>query len=137
MVPAWGKAWGKSWGKAWGAALTDVAAPAAPTFGGGGYHYPRRQSRTPDEIGAERIRLGIIPPDVEKAVEKAVETVIARRGVPSKATDLQAAEMALRGYLAQQDRQITGAIRQALRLEYAKQELEFEDAQIAMLLFDM
>lgn len=108
--------------------------------GGGwfGYGYGlSRRGRTEDEIRKERIRLGILPPEVEQAVTKAVETAVAKREEPDEAIDLQAAENALRADLARMDRQVTDAIRRLLYLEYARIEQEYEEAQIVMLLFDM
>lgn len=85
----------------------------------------------------ERIRLGIIPPDVEKAVSKAVEGARAERKTPDVAKDIQAAENALRADMARLDRQLTDDMRRLLYIEYALREMEFEEAQVVMLLFDM
>ena len=104
---------------------------------GGWFYYPQYKRRTAEEIKQERIKLGIIPDDVEKAVVRAVETTREARKVADVAIDLQAAEMELRAYLAQVQKEMVSEYLALLALEFARMEQEYEDFQIAMLLFEM
>ena len=81
--------------------------------------------------------MGIIPDDVEKAITRAVEATLEARTVADEATDLQAAEMELRAYLAQVHKDMVSEYIKLLAMEYARIEAENEDAQIAMMLFEM
>lgn len=72
MASAWGSSWGVAWGNSWGSVGAVVVVPVVEetaVFGAPGY--PRLQhDRTPDEIRADRERLGIIP-KAEEAVRTA------------------------------------------------------------------
>jgi len=72
VASAWGYSWGASWGNSWGA---RVAAPAVVNGGGGGVRHTRRR-KSSKQIREERIRLGILPPEVQEAVEAAAEKII-------------------------------------------------------------
>lgn len=118
----------------------DGSAPAAVQYGGWFSHpfIRDRKRRTHDDVRREREKLGIIaPPEVEKATEKAVTAVLEARTVPDVSTDLQAAEMELRAALSQLGQEMRQEYLTLLALEYARQEIEIEEAQIVMLLFDM
>ena len=58
--------------------LLDGAAngPAVLTAAGGGGWLPRMRRKTRKELHAERVRLGILPPDVVKAAQKAASVVL-------------------------------------------------------------
>ena len=115
----------------------DVQDTTPTAVSGGWFHYPKYRRQTAEEIKRERIKLGIIPDDVEKAVVKAVQTTLEARTVADEAIDLQAAEMELRAYLAQVQKEMVSQYLALLALEFARMEQEFEDFQIAMLLFEM
>lgn len=118
----------------------DGSAPAAVQYGGWFSHpfIRDRKRRTHDDLRREREKLGIIaPPEVEKATEKAVTAVLEARTVPDVSIDLQAAEMELRAYLAQVQKEMVSEYLALLALEFARMEQEYEDFQIAMLLFEM
>lgn len=116
-------------------AVADTTAPVDVT--GWWLRYPKYRKQTAEEIKQERIRLGIIPDDVEKAVVKAVQTTLEARKVADSSIDLQAAEMELRAYLAQVQKEMVSEYLALLALEFARMEQEYEDFQIAMLLFEM
>ena len=81
-----------------------------------------------------------IEPEVVEAVITAVALVSEGRNASQIASDTTAhvaAERALREFLREQKQAWKNEYAQLIRLEYERREQEFEDFQIAMLLFDM
>lgn len=115
----------------------------APVTGGGGIahsgweHFPRYRQKTKEELRAERIKLGIIPPDVEKAVTAAVENVLEAAPVANPQIDLAIAEQEARQAVMQLKKQWMKEYIQLLSLEYTRIQQEREGAQIVMMLFQM
>ena len=106
---------------------------------GGGLHFgyvsTKRQSK--EERIKERERLGIIPAEIAKVATSAVAKAIEQRTIADEGIDLALAEKAMREELKALHRRWLKKYIQILAVEYARQEQEREDAQIAMLLFEM
>jgi hypothetical protein len=123
-----------------GSTVSGIAAgpaSAVVTGGGGWVNFPHYKQKTDEEIRQERIKLGIIPPDVAKVVVDAVSHAVQGRTAPNPEIDLARAEKAAREAVSALKQQWTNEYIQLLSIEYARIEQENEDAQIAMLLFDM
>ncbi len=76
-------------------------------------------------------------PEVVAAVVEAVQKVAEKRTVPNPQVDEWKAEQEFRKWLEDQKIQWMNEYSALIRMEYEKREQEYEDAQIAMLLFDM
>ena len=78
-----------------------------------------------------------LKPELADAVIEAVATVAEKRTVQNKDVEARQAEKALRAYLKSQDQRWKKEYAQLILLEYERREQEYEDAQIAMMLFDL
>ena len=78
-----------------------------------------------------------VEPEIVEAVIEAVAEVAEKRTVQNKDVEAAQAEKALRERLASQHQAWKEMYAQLIRLEYERREQEYEDAQIAMLLFDL
>ena len=76
-------------------------------------------------------------PEIVEAVIEVVAKTVEERTVQNKDVEAAQAEKALRERLLSQHQAWKEMYAQLIRLEYERREQEYEDAQIAMLLFDM
>ncbi len=87
-------------------------------------------------LGIEKM-MEAVEPEIVKAVIEVVEEVTEKRTVQNKDVEAAQAEKVLRERLASQHQAWKEMYAQLIRLEYERREQEYEDAQIAMLLFEM
>lgn len=103
-------------------------------------HLRRYDKKTPEEIHAERVKLGIFKADEIDRAESFIAEIIERRKT-DKALDveaeLKAAEQAFKDWLESARREWTKEYILLLAASYAKLEQENVDAQIVLLLWDM
>lgn len=78
-----------------------------------------------------------VEPEVVEAVIEVVAKTVEKRTVQNKDVEAAQAEKALRERLLSQHQAWKEMYAQLIRLEYERREQEYEDAQIAMLLFEM
>lgn len=78
-----------------------------------------------------------VEPEVIEAVIEVVAKTVEKRTIQDADLDTAKAEKALRDFLKQQEAEWKEVYSQLIRLEYERREQEYEDAQIAMLLFEM
>ena len=134
MASAWAKSWGKAWGNAWG----FVTATVAEVSGGILWkekHLPYKGHPWID--GPIRRYIEEVEPEIVEAVIEVVAKTVEKRTVQNKDVEAAQAEKALRERLLSQQLAWKEMYAQLIRLEYERREQEYEDAQIAMLLFDM
>jgi hypothetical protein len=91
-------------------------------------HLPEEQKK-PD--------YGIIKPEIAEIAVKAVSKAIEKRTVKDESLDIAIAEKQMREMLKEDNKRWLKAYIQVLMVEYHRQEQENEDAQIAMLLFEL
>ena len=87
--------------------------------------------------GPTRRYIKEVEPDVVEAVIEVVAKTVEKRTVQNKDVETAQAEQALRERLLSQQLAWKEMYAQLIRLEYERREQEYEDAQIAMLLFEM
>ena len=145
MASAWGKSWGRAWANAWGA----VTGAVAEVFSGGilGKTEANVPKKEPQEHlpykghpwidGPIRRYIKEVEPEIVEAVIEVVAKVTEKRTVQNKDVETEQAEKALRERLLSQQLAWKEMYAQLIRLEYERREQEYEDAQIAMLLFEM
>ena len=143
MASAWGKSWGRAWANAWGA----VTGAVAEVFSGGilgktEAKVPKKEEHLPYKghpwiDGPIRRYIKEVEPEIVEAVIEVVAEVAEKRTVQNKDVETAQAEKALRERLLSQQLAWKEMYEQLLRLEYERREQEYEDAQIAMLLFEM
>ena len=122
------------------ATLTYVAGTPAETVvaGGGGYPSNGYPSKHPWIHGLKwKDKIGEVEPEIVEAVVDAVATAVQDRTIQNAEIDTAKAEKELRAWLEAMQRQWASEYAQLIALEYERREQEYEDAQIAMLLFDM
>ena len=141
MASAWGKAFGRAWGNAWGRvteAVTEVLS--------GGILGKPQGKKEPEQLpykghpwidGPVRRYVDEVEPEVVEAVIEVVAKVAEKRTVQNLDLETAQAEKELREFLNQRMQDWKDEYAQLIRLEYERREQEYEDAQIAMLLFDM
>ena len=134
MASAWAKSWGKAWGNAWGFVTATVAEVSGGIFGKE-KHLPYKGHPWID--GPIRRYIEEVEPEIVEAVIEVVAEVAEKRTVQNKDVEAAQAEKALRERLASQQQAWKEMYAQLILLEYERLEQEYEDAQIAMLLFDM
>lgn len=78
-----------------------------------------------------------VEPEIVEAVIEVVAKTVEERTIQNKDVEAAQAEKALRERLLSQQLAWKEMYAQLIRLEYERREQEYEDAQIAMLLFDM
>jgi len=78
-----------------------------------------------------------VEPEIVEAVIEVVAKTVEKRTVQNKDVETAQAEQALRERLLAQQLAWKEMYAQLIRLEYERREQEYEDAQIAMLLFDL
>lgn len=141
MASAWGKAWGRAWGNAWGR-VTEVV---AEVLSGGILGKPQAK-KEPEHLpykghpwidGPVRRYVEEVEPEVVEAVIEVVAKVAEKRTVQNLDLETAQAEKELREFLNQRMQDWKDEYTQLIRLEYERREQEYEDAQIAMLLFEM
>lgn len=142
MASAWGGAFGRAWGNAWGriteavsevlsgGTLGKTAAKKEPQE-----HLPYKGHPWID--GPIRRYIEEVEPEIVEAVIEVVAEVAEKRTVQNKDVEAAQAEKALRERLVFQNQVWKELYAQLIRLEYERREQEYEDAQIAMLLFEM
>lgn len=79
----------------------------------------------------------ITEPEFVEAVIQSVQNVVEKRTVPNKQVDEWKAEQEFRKWLEAQKIEWMNEYSALIRMEYEKREQEYQDAQIAMLLFEM
>ena len=87
--------------------------------------------------GPTRRYIEEVEPEIVEAVIEVVAEVAEKRTVQNKDVEAAQAEKALREMLASQNQAWKEMYAQLILLEYERREQEYEDAQIAMLLFDL
>ena len=142
MASAWGGAFGRAWGNAWGR-ITEAVSEVLS----GGVLGKTAAKKEPQEHlpykghpwidGPIRRYIEEVEPEVVEAVIELVAEVAEKRTVQNKDIEAAQAEMALRERLASQNQAWKEMYAQLILLEYERREQEYEDAQIAMLLFDL
>ena len=144
MASSWGKSWGRAWANAWGR-VTEVV---EEVLGGGGIikksvaKKKKQQQQLPEfhpwihsPIVSKYVET--VEPEVIDAVIESVAKVVDKRTVQDKDLETALAEKQFRVYLEQQQAEWKEQYFQLILLEYERREQEYEDAQIAMLLFEM
>jgi len=115
-----------------GASVGAAVPPSSIEFYSGGWeHHPwlrRRQQYVEEQE---------ISQDVEKAIVASVAQVSEKRTIRNVDLETAQAERALREFLSKQKQEWKELYAQLIRLEYERREHEYEDAQIALMLFDM
>lgn len=150
---AWGVSWLGSWGNSWGP-LHEV--DEETLIGGGGSRpfkgkipkttddsdkpivYPKYHPwiHAPDDIKRELDKL-VIEPEIAEAVVEVVAKTVEKRTAQNKDVETAQANKALREFLEGREQFWKDEYAQLIRLEYERREQEYEDAQIAMMLFEM
>jgi hypothetical protein len=153
MASSWLDSWGNSWGDSWGEVTVDPnAMVGSGTFGiqaagtltaavvsdvvdvvGGGI-LPKRHPWIHFQDLAE---VADLKPELADAVIEAVATVVEKRTVQNKDLETTQAEKELRKFLKSQEQRWKKEYTQLILLEYERINQEIEDAQIAMMLFEM
>ncbi len=153
--------WGLSWGQSWGP-LHEVEEEVAT--GGGGVAFTGRIPKTKDDSDVSKSSVppkdepqaekpivypakhpwihfpnitGEITPELADAVIESVAETVENRTVQNKDVETAQAEKALREFLAGREQHWKNEYAQLIELEYERREQEYEDAQIAMMLFEM
>lgn len=134
MASAWAKSWGKAWGNAWGFVTATVAEVSGGIFGKE-KHLPYKNH--PWLSSPIRRYIEEVEPEIVESVIEVVAKAVEKRTVQNKDVEAAQAEKALRERLASQHQAWKEMYAQLILLEYERREQEYEDAQIAMLLFDM
>lgn len=144
MASAWGDSWGSAFGNAWGVITEAIAA----VTGGGGKVKKEKESEKPivypekhpwihfPEI-LEIQEIAGITTEIADAVIEAVAVVAEKREIPNKDLETAKAEKELRKFLKSQEQRWKQEYAQLILLEYERREQEIEDAQIAIMLFEM
>jgi len=78
-----------------------------------------------------------VEPEIVEAVIEVVAKTVEKRTVQDRDLETERAEKEFRLYLEGQQAEWKEMYSQLIRLEYERREQEYEDAQIAMLLFDL
>lgn len=91
----------------------------------------------PEEIKREIEKAGAVEPEVAEAVIEAVETVATARTVQNAEIDTALAEKEFRLALQAMSKEWEQRYAQLILLEYERREQEYQDAQIALMLFEM
>lgn len=142
MASAWGGAFGRAWGNAWGR-ITEAVSEVLS----GGVLGKTAAKKEPQEHlpykghpwidGPIRRYIEEVEPEIVEAVIEVVAEVAEKRTVQNKDVEAAQAEKALRERFVFQNQVWKELYAQLIRLEYERREQEYEDAQIAMLLFEM
>lgn len=142
MASAWGGAFGRAWGNAWGR-ITEAVSEVLS----GGVLGKTAAKKEPQEHlpykghpwidGPIRRYIEEVEPEIVEAVIEVVSEVAEKRTVQNKDVEAAQAEKALRERFVFQNQVWKELYAQLIRLEYERREQEYEDAQIAMLLFEM
>jgi hypothetical protein len=154
---AWGISWAGSWGSSWGP-LHEVEDETV--IGGGGSnpftgYIPKTKD---DEVSKSSVLPeaekpivypakhpwihfpninGEVTPELADAVIESVAETVEKRTVQNKDVETAQAEKSLREFLASREQHWKNEYAQLIALEYERREQEYEDAQIAMILFEM
>lgn len=91
----------------------------------------------PESIKREIEKAGVVEPEVADAVIEAVETVATARTVQNADIDTAMAEKEFRQALKAMSKEWEQRYAQLIMLEYERREQEYQDAQIALMLFEM
>ena len=158
MASSWGSSWLDAFGNSWGevtvdpnamvgsgsfgfsatGTLTAAAVPDdVPMIGGGGnlpkYHPWIHGRQKKDKL----YEVADLTPELADAVIEAVAVVAEKREIPNKDLETAKAEKELRKFLKSQEQRWKQEYAQLILLEYERREQEIEDAQIAIMLFEM
>ena len=145
MASAWGGAFGRAWGNAWGR-ITEAVEVVAEVLSGGTLGKTAAKKEPQEHLpykghpwidGPIRRYIEEVEPEIVEAVIEVVAEVAEKRTVQNKDVEEAQAEKALRERLVFQNQVWKELYAQLIRLEYERREQEYEDAQIAMLLFEM
>lgn len=145
MASAWGGAFGRAWGNAWGR-ITEAVEVVAEVLSGGTLGKTAAKKEPQEHLpykghpwidGPIRRYIEEVEPEIVEAVIEVVAEVAEKRTVQNKDVEAAQAEKALRERLVFQNQVWKELYAQLIRLEYERREQEYEDAQIAMLLFEM
>lgn len=147
---AWGVSWLGTWGNSWGP-LHEVEEDVI--VGGGGRPFNGHIPKTKDEekpivypakhpwihfpVESKLHKVAELTPELADAVIEAVSVVVEKRTVQDKDLETAKAEKELRKYIKAQEQRWKKEYAQLIILEYERREQELEDAQIAIMLFDM
>jgi hypothetical protein len=147
---AWGVSWLGSWGRSWGP-FHEVEEEAI--VGGGGKPFTGKIPKTTDDVSEEKPivypakhpwihfpeiqEIAGVTPELADAVIEVVAKTVENRTVQNKDVESAQAEKRLRAYLESREQHWRDEYAQLIRLEYERREQEYEDAQIAMMLFEM
>ena len=142
MASAWGGAFGRAWGNAWGRITEAVSEVLSDGVLGKTAAKKEPQEHLPYKghpwiDGPIRRYIEEVEPEIVEAVIDVVAEVAEKRTVQNKDVEAAQAEKALRERLVFQNQVWKELYAQLIRLEYERREQEYEDAQIAMLLFEM
>lgn len=144
FYPTWGMSWLGSWGNSWGPIEVDEERYSGgygkgteqrkePLF----FEYPEVR-RTKELVSEDRKKFGVVLPEVAKAAIEVVSKVIEqRKDVVDEPAEIKLAEQDFRTELERLKVQWISEFSELIALEYERLEQENEDAQIAMLLFEM
>jgi hypothetical protein len=91
----------------------------------------------PEQSKEKKPDYGIIKSEIAEIAVKAVSKALEKRTVKDESLDIAIAEKQMREMLKEENKRWLKAYLQVLMVEYYRQEQENEDAQIAMLLFEM
>lgn len=153
MASSWGSSWLDAFGNSWGEVTVDPnAMVGSTTFGfmaegtltasvpveteqnSGGYLPYKNHPWLSSPI---KRYIEEVEPEIVEAVIEVVAKTVEKRTVQNKDVEAAQAEKALRERLLSQHQEWKEMYAQLIRLEYERREQEYEDAQIAMLLFEM
>lgn len=138
--------WLGSWGGSWG----PIEVEEEIVGGGGSKPFKGQIEKTTDDEKPivypakhpwihfqELADVADLQPELADAVIESVATVVKKRTVQNKDIETAKAEKELRKYLKSQEQRWKKEYAQLIMLEYERREQEYEDVQIAMLLFEM
>ena len=147
MASAWGLSWGAFWGNAWGAVgdvppPTPEPLPTAVSGWGGILSRFKQRRQTLEELEAERIKLGILPPKQQKIADERI--AVARKlqesldaAQRSKAAADEALLWELHAYEALLAAEYRQLLEQAIALEKARRQEEEDVAVVLSMLAAM
>lgn len=146
MASSWGGAFGRAWGNAWGR-ITEVVETVTTLVGGGVVKKKKKKKKETQQplpefhpwIHSPLVKhyVETVEPEIVEVVIEVVAKAVEKRTVQDKDLETAKAEKEFRAYLAQQQAEWKEQYLQLILLEYERREQEYEDAQIAMLLFEM
>jgi hypothetical protein len=120
------------------ATLTYVAGTPEVVVTGGGGNLPKYHPWIHGRQKKDKLyEVADLTPELADAVIEAVAVVAEKREIPNKDLETAKAEKELRKFLKSQEQRWKQEYAQLILLEYERREQEIEDAQIAIMLFEM